>query len=284
MAYEIGTVDNTGSEGYAHWQMLLTIKTFAEANGWATLRYTHPTDTTQMRELILQGAGFSGTDRIYVGFRSYQDLTADYYNLSVAAFTGYVAGNAFTAQPGYVESGVCAHNRRIDYWLVTNAQRIAFGLKVGTPVYEHGYVGKCLPYATPSQFPYPVFAGGMLNGVPTTRFSDGSHSAYWKGARANAVMRSVDGAWKQPECWPWDNANLGGGTTQLRDTTGVYPVLPIVLNDSAGNVYGELDGIFFIGGFDNAVENTLTIDGVPYVVLQDVARTGFTDYIALRLD
>jgi len=103
MASDIGYVDSKGSEGVAHWQMLLKIKTFAEANGWTTLRYVNPTpytDSTVIRELILLGGGLSGTQSIYIGFRAYQSQTADYYNLSVAGFTGYVAGNAFTSQPG----------------------------------------------------------------------------------------------------------------------------------------------------------------------------------------
>lgn len=286
MASTTGYVDNTGSEGVAHWQMLLLIKTFAEANGWTTLRYLNPTpytDATVKRELILHGIGLSGTDDIYIGFRAYQDQGADYYNLSVAGFIGYVAANAFTAQPGYIESGVPAHNNRIDYWLVVNAQRIAFGLKVGTPVYESGYAGKFLPYATPSQYPYPMVVAGMLSGVPATRFSDISHSMGYKGSRANLRMRFVDGVWKQPECWPWNNGFLAG-SNQLRDTGGNYKLLPVVLNDSGPNVYGELDGIYSISGFNNATENTLTIDGIDYVVLQDVARNSFVDYYAMRLN
>lgn len=282
MAYETGFVDNTGTEGVAHWQMLLKIKTLAEANGWTTLRYLNPTpytDSTVIRELILQGAGLSGDQQIFIGFRAYQDQTADYYNLSVAGFTGYVSGNAFTAQPGYFESGVPAHNNRIDYWLAVNAQRIAFGLKVGTPVYEHGYAGYFLPYATPSQYPYPLVVGGMLSGVPGTRFSDTSHSMPYKGNRANFKARFVDGTWKQILSQPWANTYLSA----LRDTAGGYTLIPVALYDTS-NVYGELDGIYQISGFNNAVENTLTIGGVPYVVVQDVGRTGFSDYIALRLD
>lgn len=375
MAYKIGFVDNTGSEGLAHWQMLEAIRRFALGYGtaaaptyagtgtgtltgldthpatvsetwtlactaaavnggtfsvsgsvsgakaaatvgaaydngllaftlndgatdfavgatftvvatvgalpatarWTQLRYLNPTDGSN-RELILQGAGLSGTDQIFIGLRSYHSTTADYYNLSVAGFTGYVSGNAFTAQPGYVESGVPAHNNRIDYWLTVNAQRIAFGLKVGTPVYEHGYVGKFLPYATPGQYPYPLVVGGMLGGIPATRFSDTTHSMYAKGARANLLMRFLDGSWKQPFSQAWQNAYI----TTLRDTNGGYSLLPIVLYDAA-NVYGELDGVFYISGFNNATENTLVIGGITYVVLQDVSRTGFADYLALRM-
>lgn len=275
MAYEVGFVDNTGTEGLAHWQMLLKIKTFAEANGWTTLRYVNPTDGSN-RELILRGPGLSADKQIYVGFRTYHNAASDYYNLSVAGFTGYVASNGFTAQPGYVESGVPAHNQRIDYWLAVNGQRIAFGLKVGTPVYEHGYAGFFFPYGMPSQFPYPMVVIGMLNGVPATRFSDTAHSMGYKGAVANCKMRFTDGAYRQPNSDPWTAGIL------YRDTNGRYKPRKVILYDGS-NVYGELDGILHITGFNNVVENTFTIGTKNYVVMQDVARTGFNDYYALEL-
>lgn len=279
MPNTIGFVDNSGGT-LAHYKMLQVIRDFAAANGWTVLRYdTVPAN----RELILKGVGYTGEEEIFVGFRTYQDSTADYYNLVAAAFTGYVAGNTFDAQPGAMLSGVPAHNNRIDYWLTLNPQRIALAMKVGTPVYESAYVGKFLPYARPSQYPYPVIAAGMLSGVPATRFSDTAHSIPYKGNRANLRQRFVDGTWKQPECWPWNNAYVAGGTTQQRDTGGNYPLNAVILSDGSG-IYGELDGIRQISGFNNAVENTLVVDGKTWVVFQDVWRTSFIDYYALRMD
>lgn len=279
MPHQIGYVDNSGGT-LAHYKMLETIKDFASANGWTVLRYdTAPAN----RELILKGVGLSGTEEIFVGFRTYQYAGADYYNLLAGVFTGYVAGNSFDTQPGARLSGVPAHNNRIDYWLTLNGQRIVLAMKVGTPVYESAYVGKCLPYGRPSQYPYPVVCGGMLTGAAATRFSETTHSIPYKGNRANMALRSNDG-WLQPHCYPWGNAQLAGSTTSMRDTGGVYHLLPIELHDNSANLWGALDGIFYISGFDNAVENTLSIEGVTYVVIQDVARTGHPDYYAMRLD
>lgn len=280
MPHQIGFVDNSGGV-LAHYKMLETIRDFASANGWTVLRYnTAPAN----RELILKGVGYTGEEEIFVGFRTYQNAAADYYNIVAAAFTGYVPGNTFDSQPGAMISGVPAHNNRIDYWLTLNPQRIALAMKVGTPVYESCYVGKFLPYARPSQYPYPVIAAGMLNGTPATRFSDTAQSIPYKGARANMRMRFNDGVWRQPECYPWNNARLAGGTTQQRDTGGFYPLTPIVLSDTTSGLFGELDGVFHISGFDNATENTVEIDVTTYVVVQDVWRTGFNDYYALRMD
>lgn len=276
MPHAIGYVDQSAGV-LAHYAMLDRIRELASSAGWQVLRYD---TSTANRELILKGFGLSGGEEIFVGFRTYQDVAADYYNLVAAAFTGYVAGNSFDTQPGAKLSGIPAHNQRIDYWLTVNGQRIALAMKVGTPVYETAYVGKFLPYARPSQYPYPVICAGMLNGVSATRFSDAAHSMPYKGNRANFCMRFNDGVWKTPECWPWGNGALAGGR-QLRDTGGNYLCLPVVLHDANG-LYGELDGIYQISGFDNVVENTA--DAGRLVVIQDVARTGFNDYYAMRLD
>lgn len=276
MPHAIGFVDNTGGTS-AHYKMLDKIREVAVASGfWQVMRY----DTTAAnRELILKGQGFTGTEEIYVGVHTYQDANADYYNLCVATFTGYVSSNTFDTQPGVRLSGVPAHNQRIDYWLSVNPQRIICCMKVGTPVYEHFYIGKFFPYARPSQYPYPMICGGMLNGASATRFSETSHSMPYKGNRVNLGLRFNTGIYLTPEAHPWNNGYLAG-SSQLRDTNENYPLLPVILNDVNG-IYGELDGIRYISGFNNVVENTC---GADWVVLQDVSRTGFIDYIAFKLD
>jgi hypothetical protein len=244
--------------------------------------------STVNHELIMKAHGLSGTEEIFFGLRTYHDVGADYYNMVGAVMTGYVPTESFTTQPGIAYKGVPAHNNRIDYWLSMNGQRIALALKVGTPVYEHMYLGKFLPYARPSQYPYPVFCGGAFDGYGAFRFSETTHDFYLRGAgNARAAMRNPAG-WVAPHCHPWGNTTLCGASSiysyQARDTDGNYPLLPVSLHDNASNLYGQLDGVFHISGFDNAVENTLTIGSVNYVVMQSVARTGHIDYYALRLD
>lgn len=284
MPHTIGFVDDSNGQ-LAHYNMLQVIRDFAAANGWQVLRY----DTTlENRELILKGVGYSGAEEIFVGFRTYHNVDGDYYNLVAGGFTGYVPGNDFDHQPGAALSGVPCHNQRVDYWLTLTPQRIALAMKVGTPVYESAYVGKCLPYARPSQYPYPLVCGGMLDGAAATRFSETVHEGYFKGNRANMKLRTNDG-WVQPYCYPWGNDYIAGNAasasrTNLRDTGGTYHLLPIELHDNSANIWGALEGVFYISGFDNAVENTLVINGETFVVVQDVWRTGHTDYYALRMD
>lgn len=282
MAFASGYTDQTGTTGYAHKEMLLRIKALAEANGWVTMRYK--TDDPNSHELILKGEGLSGDKEIFIGFRTYESSVADYYNLAVAGFTGYIPGNTWATQPGILESGVPAHNQRVDYWLAVNAQRVALAMKVGTPVYETAYAGLFLPYASPSQYPYPLCIGGMLNGAAATRYSDTAHTMPYKGNRANFRIRFMDGTWKQPLTYPWNNARVGGATQQLRDTNNQYPVMPIVLCEATPNIFGELDGIGYVSNFNNTVESTVDVAGTDWLCIQDVGRTSFNDYYAMRMD
>lgn len=278
MPHIIGTVDDSNGQ-LAHYNLLQTIHDFAAENGWEVLRYN--TDI-ENRELVLKGTGYSGQDEIYLCFYCYQSATQDYYNLAVGTAIGYLPNNSITTQPNVIFSGIPTHNRRIDYWLSLSPQRLAGILRVGTPVYESFYVGKFLPYAMPNQYPLPLVCAGMLDGVPATRFSDTNHSMPFKGNRANLRMWFNDGNWKKPTTWPWNNKALTN-KTYLRDCNQHYTLNRIWLSDSNG-IYGELEGIAHISGFDNAVENTIVIDGVTWIVGQDVAKTGVNDYFAMRLD
>jgi hypothetical protein len=78
--------------------------------------------------------------------------------------------------------------------------------------------------------------------------------------------------------WPYMRVeNIGrvfGGTD--------YALMPLILHtggaalsipDSQRANVGELDGVYFISGFGNASENTVTIGGVTYLVVQNCFRT-----------
>lgn len=325
MGYAIGTLLKGGGAD-VNKQIITTIKTLAEANGWTTLRYV---DTGDNWEWIGQGEGLSTTEEIFIGFRSYFSSGADYYNLDVAVFTGYVAGNSFATQPGKQAYAVPCHNNAVDYFIQANPQRIVGCFKVGTPVYEHFYVGKYLPYSRPDEYPYPVAVGGMTAESGAMRFSDTNQQfPYygWWGFTSAATysllaIRPQGGIWARAACDPYSagssrntsiaNAGSGSAAQCIRDTGGYYPLIPITMYaivDTVGPsvIYGELDGVYFVSGFNNSTENViqvggnsvvdqtgmtvaqavaaiLAVSGRALVVLQDVYRTGFNNHIALEM-
>lgn len=308
MAYSIGSVTNGGGK-LAHQNLLPVIEALANANGWTTMRYA---DTAGYDELILRGEGLSGTEQIFVGFRTYQSVAADYYNILAGTFTGYAPSEVFDMQPGRSLSGVCAHNLNIDHFITLNEQCITLGLKLGSPaVFEHAHVGRFLPYGTPAEYPMPLVNIGMLNAAAATRYSDTSHAFGYRGDRINGRIRDQAGAWIQASIHPWSEPMIAGdgtagGVGHGRPTGGLYWMEPLQIHD-ANNVYGVIDGVFQVTGFDNQSERVIqlggsyTVDdtgktlvqvvaeiledaeGRAFVVMQDVGRSGFNDHIALEM-
>lgn len=318
MGYAIATV--TGGLGdEAHYKALAAIRTLALANGWTEMRY----DTSGAdKELILNSAGLSGTEDIYIGFKTYQSVGADYYNIVVACFTGYIDENSFESQPGAKLCGVPAHNNAITYFMTCNEQRLALCFKVGTPVYTHGYAGKMFPYSRPGEFPSPLVSAGNFNGKEARRFSDTNYQFPYYGYSPNngvgngqpsnvnhCYLRLQSGAWTQLYHNPWRNGAVNlrpAGTNYQPQVITLYNYEPPAANLlTKGNVWGVLDGITQITGFNNGVENVLQQGGTPvdqtgmtvleavdaviaaggraHVVLQDTNRTGFNNFITMEM-
>lgn len=272
---------------------------------WVVLDYRTPVSGNH--ELFLKGSGLSGVNQIYIGFRTYESVGADYYNLSCGAFIGHEPGASWATQPGMIESGIPSHNQTCKYWIQVDGGHINISMGVGSPVvYESGGAGFFLPYAVPGKFSYPMYMAGMLNGASATRYSDTAHSMPWKGARANFRMRSTSGLWISPSTWPWGNAYVGGSSAQLRDTGGQYPMLSIQLYEGSSNLWGQMDDLRYVSNFNNTVESVvqyggspvldnpdwtshqlvqaiLDAGGEPWVCLQDVGRTSFNDYFSMRM-
>lgn len=319
MGYAIGTITKGGGDD-CNKQLLGIIKTLAEANGWTTLRYINTGDNY---ELILKGVGLSGSEEIFVGFRSYFSTSGDYYNIDCGVFIGYIAGNTFFAQPGAQIYSVPAHNNAVTYFITANAQRITGCFKVGTPVYEHFYVGKFFPYARPGEYPSPLVCGAMLDQTAAIRFDNTSQvfpypGYYYQTTWSKLRNRDQGGNWIQPYCYPFTQANsnsgaLAGpqGSNTLVPADTYYQLEPIILaqqttNTSPSNVWGEFDGIYFCSGFNNGVENVvqiggssvvdqtgmtvkqavdaiIAVSGRALVMLQNVYRTSWRDFIAMEM-
>jgi hypothetical protein len=290
MSYEIGTA--TG-----HYDLINKIRVFVEqtlplAQRWTLLRYD---ESTVNHEVIWKAPGLSGIEEIYVGIKSYQSISSDYYNIRVNGFTGYVAANTYDTQPGISPSGgVPLYNNIINYYFVANGQRLIVVANI-TAVYNSFYLGKILPYATPSQWPYPLAACGMLTGATGYRYDTLDYSrAWWYGSKSwptsptthnTMYFRFVDGGWRTSEVLPFYDAcpYTERNTAIISESAiGYYGLHALILTD-ASNVYGEFEGVYQISGFNNSVENTLVIDGVTYIVIRSGIKTGFRDYIALRL-
>lgn len=312
-----GTVDYTVG---ATFQFTTTIGALtAQGQAWEQNRYTGT-------ELMVKGKGLAGTDAIYVNMSLYTDTGADVHNILIQGAVGYVNANAVDDQPASSPKvGLSLWNDAMQYWIIANGRRFIIVCKVSTS-YVSGYFGFILPYATPTQYPYPlVIAGNIPTGEQVdpppylTRnysWASGLNSNYWSPRSIGDVYSTsvttlytrsafhiywLDGDWEY-----YHNmyaTNNSGGETRNALPQGQNMVAPIQPEAFRGNldggyqliphtllhttpssaVLGELDGSFYISGFSNGSENTVTVGGDTYLVVQNVHRSAVKDFAAIKL-
>jgi hypothetical protein len=93
---------------------------------------------------------------------------------------------------------------------------------------------------------------------------------------------SVRSVW--PHCM---NDQVGQGKRAYRDCLGGgYVLQPCVLlqRSPTFDLFGELDGVYAISGYDNAPENTTTFGGKTHVIFGNAYRTTPHEYWALKLE
>lgn len=289
-------------------RQFLTLDLLPAGERWQELRWT---SDAASKELILKAPGLASTDEIYCGIKSYESSTSGYYMWDGNGFIGFDAANAFYTQPGAISGWLpmmSLWNAAIPYWFVASGRRVVVVAKIST-VYQALYLGFIRPYATPGQYPYPLLAGGSMTGQrgrnysvtsPNHRhFTDPGEDGQ-NNANTACMLRSASGAWLPFQnsyytsaesrydgprpVWP---SNYGTLANLREAPDGTYVLMPIVLtqyNAAADHdLFGELDGCFWVSGFNNAAENLITVGGVDHLVVQNVYRTGVRDYWALRL-
>lgn len=258
-------------------------------------------------ERYLKGPGLAGTDEIYVNLATVTNVGADRYNITIRGAMSYNAAFIISLQPGTSPPAwLLAWQNSIPYTLIANGRRFIIIAKISTN-FSNGYAGFYIPYATSAENPYPMFIGGSA--PADYRWSQ---TGYWVGSpwdpsntsssfgTSTAYLRHFDGTWAQVSnyydasgtrvlsgqlmnnVWPWQLTDV----YQAQNFDGGYTLLQSMLNTGyyGGNVYGELQGVYFISGFANASENTITVSGKTYVVTQNMARTGRNDYAAILLE
>ena len=220
-----------------------------------------------------------------------------------------------TQQPGVNKStGLLLWGGTIPYWFIANGRRFIVVAKVNT-TFHTAYCGFILPYGSPSQYNYPLCIGGSCEST-VLRWSDTqarTRNFFDPGATANDVLdngtcklRLPDGSWfgfsnwyqpsSEAQCvgnrniWPYyESTETTSLFDRVRDNIdGSYTLFPVIMfsraNQPSKNIYGEFDGVYAVSGFNSGAENTVTIGGVPHLVVPNVYRTAKYQYAAIRLE
>jgi hypothetical protein len=259
------------------------------------------------RDLYLTGPGLAGSDAIHVNIRTYEAPTQGIYNWMIQGATDYDGGVPWHRQPNnswYSNNFryLPLSNSTIDYWFVANGRRFIVVAKISGDFYA-SYCGFILPYALPSEYPYPLMVSAVTNNINSLP-SDTGMSNFWVSDYDNpAMFRHRDGLWLYSMLltsigatasfgfWPWyPMRSMSTYYQHIGHVDGSFPLLPCTLISGydGGNAFGEAEGVFFLPGLSPVVsplsEDTIQIGGVDYLVAQNVDKTGAYDYAAIRLD
>lgn len=322
MAWTSGTV--TG-----HLNLLAALKTFlttdaslvALSQQWAVEKdetipsytLTSPTVTTPtggygttFRDLYLRGPGLAGTDAIHVNIRTYEAPTQGLLSWMIQGATDYDGGLPWERQPGnsWLTNNfryLTLSNSTIDYWFIANGRRFIVIYKISGDFYA-SYCGFILPYALPSEFPYPMAVSGVTNNINSLP-TDTGMSNFWVSDNDNPMMfRHRDGLWIQSVdasglvvqaslyIWPWYPVKDQATSLQMMGhPDGSFVLLPAIAfsGHDNGNIYGEFDGVYYVPGLSPVVnplsEDTITIEGVAHLVVQNIDKTNRHAYAAIKL-
>jgi hypothetical protein len=285
--------------------------TFSTTPPWTSMRRVAGS------EMIWQAPGNQNTDQILVGAIVFSNVGADYYNWRLGGFTAFDPAVPFANQAGYVGGAGQAYpspvlnlwQSGIPYWFVANGRRVIVVARIST-VYMMAYLGFMNSYMSPGTFPYPLIVGGSEAWYTEPAYND----SRWRWSYTGGELHNFPWGYYQTFSYPYQSPlrlrlstgywnafakyygyNPGPGFGRIwpyaygmngwaKNLDGGYSMLPIVMHDvSPPNIWGELDGVEAITGFENGAENTVSIGSSLYLVVQNAFRASNVDYCAVKL-
>ena len=299
MAFATGTASN-------YTDLLARLITFLTTNAalvsagqnWTVLN-TQALGNAGENSHLLRGPGLAGEDEIYVRVMANSVAATDIWGWTFWAFNSHNPGLPHDSQPGLSGScGMALSNGTIPYWFIANGRRFIVVAYVGNAVYSSMYAGFYLPYATPTEFPYPIAVLGSHEDATTQRWSHANFSVggFFDPSDGNAYLRHIDGTWLNISNYTESNGRNAMDTTCVwpytvdlyirENADGSYSLLSTIIHSShgGGNVYGELEGVFYTSGYGLEANDVVSIGGVDYLVVPSVYRTTRMSYAAIRLE
>jgi len=258
------------------------------ASNWTLLRQYEANDGGL--HFFVMGPGTSGADEIFVSFATARFVEADAYNVRFFGGIGFnesctTASTILGASPLV---SMLLSDATMPCWFIGSGRRFIAIAKVST-VYESCYMGFMLPTGTSSEYPYPLIVGGTAGaGLPAVSWRDTSadHRAFFDPSQT-LIMRDKGGAWVV-----FDNDGAISNTFPAKSLNilpcfgGNRALFPVTLHSSTplNGTFGDLDGVFYVSGFNLFSEDVIDCNGVDRLCIQSAFRTGIKNFAAFSLE
>lgn len=263
-------------------------------------------------EVMWVAPGLDGEQSIYIGARTYGHAGTDVFNLSFSMYRAENLAESVDNQPnGSATHALCLVNSPIRYWIIANGQRFIL-VATHSSLYQFAYAGYGMPYEMPAAHPYPAIVAAS-SGVLTMRYdsvqgryrfpadpgTNAMHAFYpdgqWRAHSNRANSTNTEGTQDtstQGKVWPAEMRQSNRTASSLQPSNirenldGTSPLVPCVLYfyGTPNHVWGEFDGVYWTSGFATVPEAIVREAGFDHLVVNNIFRSGFQHFAALRLD
>ena len=250
--------------------------------------------------VALKGKGLSGTDEIFINFRWFKNTANGRYSLAFRGAQGYDPTGLYTSQPGgSSEVAIPTWDDPMPYWFYANGRRFIVFCKSST-VITSGYFGWILPFGLPAEYLFPTYVAGSMydkdhafdSASDTLRgFFDPNVNSAWLNTPDNSWLGIANKNYSEgghiyvSNSWPWGGVyDLVGTIREGLDGESRMLVQGLLhSSENGGNVYGALDGVFFIPGFNAlAPEHEYVDGGDTYKIFNSGHRLNPDDFVAIK--
>ncbi len=195
--------------------MLEQLRVFALANGWVAEAYVTDPDPEVANELYLRGLGSTDTENVHVNIRTTANVFDSEAGWEFRCATEYDGAQLFDLQP-FISPAVflCTSLGTMNYWFYLSDRRIIVVNQIATSFFS-AYAGFFLPFATPIEYPFPLYLGATTNGRIAASDFDTSFRNFIDPGIFAAYVRDPDGAWSGV----FNHDSSGIGNDRFRDSS-----------------------------------------------------------------
>lgn len=263
-----------------------------------------------LREWIVKNSSVSYKDFSCIGLRECQYLTGTAWNVNMNWYTKWdkayetatcpwIANSGFTGMSTYNTTynqftipTFYLKDDSLKYWFYISKRRIIIVVRVTNTVYASAYLGGVRRLSSPSKYKYPYIVIGNNNAVMNYSSTSlvgifGAGNTYWFTAKPITDLVQLPGSTPNGKIIPTqDRTNADGTMTKTRNSEVLlYPAYTYIVGSTGpldSMALGEIDGTFLCIDKDLSTEDTITIGADTYTVFQNIYRTTYMDYMAVK--
>lgn len=217
MAFTSGTATD-------YHDLLDKLRLYLVAQGWTELAWTAPGSLTDTARLVVRGPGAGPGQETFLWLETVSDGPSARYNWTLRGMTGYDSGqpesNQLNVSP--TRQYLVLQATTIEYWFFVNDRRVVVVAKCGS-VYTSAYLGLFLPWAVPSEYPFPlaIMGCGYESSVPSS--SNTAFRFFADPGVGTAWLLQADNSWIPVQNQDDGSAVNDPFNTQANNTAMVWP-------------------------------------------------------------